>query len=99
MKGQALKGHLEMLLLAVIRDGATYGYAIIEALRQAYEHGAIGEVAIGHLADFVAFTTSLGRLDGRGLVQDPSWREAIEPDYAQFVRPDDDLAPVHGERL
>jgi PadR family transcriptional regulator PadR len=34
MKGQALKGHLEMLLLAVIRDGATYGYVIIEALRE-----------------------------------------------------------------
>ena len=32
MKGQALKGHLEMLLLAVIRDGATHGYAIIEQL-------------------------------------------------------------------
>ncbi len=34
MKGQALKGHLEMLLLAVIRDGATYGYVIIEQLRE-----------------------------------------------------------------
>ena len=58
-----------------IRDSA----AIIEALRQAYEHGAIGEVAIGHLADFVAFTTSLGRLDGRGLVEDPSGGRPSSP--------------------
>ena len=33
MKGQTLKGHLEMLLLAVIRDGASHGYAMIEALK------------------------------------------------------------------
>ncbi|MEO8074760.1 MAG: PadR family transcriptional regulator [Acidobacteriota bacterium] len=33
MKGDVLKGHLEMLVLVVVRDGATYGYAIIEELR------------------------------------------------------------------
>src|SRR5688572_25563533 len=34
MNGQVLKGHIEMLLLAAIRDGAAHGYAIIERLRQ-----------------------------------------------------------------
>jgi PadR family transcriptional regulator len=34
VKGDALKGHLDMLLLAVVRDGATHGYAIIEELRE-----------------------------------------------------------------
>ena len=33
MRGEVLKGHLEMLLLAAVRDGASHGYAIIERLR------------------------------------------------------------------
>ena len=34
MKGQALKGHLDLLLLAVLSDGARHGYAVIEDLRE-----------------------------------------------------------------
>lgn len=30
---QALKGHLDLLLLAALADGAKHGYAIIDALR------------------------------------------------------------------
>lgn len=33
MRGQALKGHLDLLLLAVIADGPKHGYAVIEELR------------------------------------------------------------------
>lgn len=33
MRGQALKGHLDLLLLAVLSDGAKHGYAIIDELR------------------------------------------------------------------
>ena len=33
MGSQALKGHLDMLLLAVLDDGPKHGYAIIESLR------------------------------------------------------------------
>jgi len=33
MIGEALKGHLDLLLLAVLADGPAHGYAIIEALR------------------------------------------------------------------
>jgi PadR family transcriptional regulator PadR len=33
VSGQAVKGHLDTMLLALIRDGATYGYAIAERLR------------------------------------------------------------------
>lgn len=32
--GQALKGHLELLLLATLAREPAYGYAIIEALRE-----------------------------------------------------------------
>ncbi len=34
MNGEWLKGHLDLLLLAVLQDCPLHGYAIIEALRQ-----------------------------------------------------------------
>lgn len=34
LEGEVLKGHLDMLVLAVIRGGASHGYAIIEQLRE-----------------------------------------------------------------
>ena len=34
MRGQALKGHLDLLLLAVLADGAKHGYAVIESLKE-----------------------------------------------------------------
>jgi len=33
MRGQTLKGHLDLLLLSVVAGGPKHGYAIIEALR------------------------------------------------------------------
>lgn len=33
MTGQALKGHLDLLVLAVIAEGPAHGYAVIERLR------------------------------------------------------------------
>ena len=33
MKGEALKGHLDLLLLAVLERGDAHGYAVIDALR------------------------------------------------------------------
>lgn len=34
MIGEALKGHLDLLLLAILAEGPIHGYAVIEALRQ-----------------------------------------------------------------
>lgn len=34
MSGQALKGHLDLLILAVVAAGPTHGYAVIDGLRQ-----------------------------------------------------------------
>ncbi len=34
MIGEALKGHLDLLLLAVLAEGPAHGYAVIEALRK-----------------------------------------------------------------
>lgn len=33
MVGEALKGHLDLLLLAVLAEGPAHGYAVIESLR------------------------------------------------------------------
>ena len=33
MRGQTLKGHLDLLLLSVVATGPKHGYAVIEALR------------------------------------------------------------------
>ena len=33
MRGETLKGHLDMLVLAVLADGPRHGYAVIETLR------------------------------------------------------------------
>ena len=33
MLGEALKGHLDLLLLAILADGPANGYAVIESLR------------------------------------------------------------------
>jgi DNA-binding PadR family transcriptional regulator len=34
MKAEVLRGHLDLLLLAIVQDGPQHGYAIIEALRE-----------------------------------------------------------------
>ncbi|SRR5258706_7345892 len=34
MLGEALKGHLDLLLLAVLAEGPAHGYAVIDSLRQ-----------------------------------------------------------------
>jgi PadR family transcriptional regulator, regulatory protein PadR len=33
MTGEALKGHLDPMLLAILADGPAHGYAVMEALR------------------------------------------------------------------
>lgn len=33
MRGESIKGHLDLLLLAVLADGDAHGYAVIDALK------------------------------------------------------------------
>jgi len=37
MLGEALKGHLDLLLLAILSEGPAHGYAVIESLRSRSE--------------------------------------------------------------
>ncbi len=34
MTGEAIKGHLDALLLAIVADGPVHGYAVVEQLRE-----------------------------------------------------------------
>jgi transcriptional regulator len=45
MKAETLKGHLDALILATLRDGPAHGYAVIEELKQ--RSGGAFELAEG----------------------------------------------------
>ena len=60
MRGEALKGHLDLLLLAAVHDGPTHGYGIIESLRSR-SNGAFD------LPEGTVYP-ALHRLEGAGLL-------------------------------
>jgi PadR family transcriptional regulator PadR len=60
-EAQALKGHLDMLLLASLEDGPRHGYAVKEALRQG--SGARFDLPTGTIYP------ALRRLEAAGLVK------------------------------
>ena len=70
---------------------------VIDALRVALEDGLIDIAAAARLGEFVEFRRSLRGLDGRTLVRDGRFRAEVQPSFLQYVRPDDEIAAVHGE--
>jgi PadR family transcriptional regulator PadR len=66
MRGQALKGHLDGMLLAALEDGPLHGYAIMEALRA----GSSGQFDLPTGTIYPA----LRRLERAGLVR-TRWSE------------------------
>lgn len=60
MSGEALKGHLDLLLLAALRAGPAHGYAIIEELRR--RSGGTFALAEGTIYP------ALHRLERQGLI-------------------------------
>jgi PadR family transcriptional regulator, regulatory protein PadR len=61
MFGEALKGHLDLLLLAILADGPAHGYAVIEALRS--RSGGKFDLPEGTIYP------ALHRLESQGLLQ------------------------------
>ena len=53
--------------------------------------------ALEPFADFVGFSLALLPLDGRTLSNSTAWREAVAPDFLQFLRSNDELAGVRGD--
>ena len=66
MIGEALKGHLDLLLLAVLAEGPAHGYAVIEALRR--RSGGTFDLPEGTVYP------ALHRLESQGLLES-SWSE------------------------
>ena len=71
---------------------------VIDAVRLLYEAGRLGAEALTHFADFVRFSLSLKALDGRTLVEWPSWRLKVLPDFVQYLR-GDDLLMISGDAV
>jgi glucoamylase len=72
---------------------------VMDALRLLYESGTLGDEALQLFAQFVQFTLAADQLDGRVLVEQPQWRERVQPEFLQYLRPDEELALAHGERI
>jgi PadR family transcriptional regulator, regulatory protein PadR len=66
MFGEALKGHLDLLLLAILADGPAHGYAVIEALRSRSD-------GLFDLPEGTIYP-ALHRLEDQGLLQS-AWSE------------------------
>jgi transcriptional regulator len=66
MIGEALKGHLDLLLLAVLENGPAHGYAIIETLR--LRSGQVFDLPEGTIYP------ALHRLESQGLLAS-AWSE------------------------
>jgi glucoamylase len=76
------------------RDSAV----VIDALRLLLEDAALEGDFLTPFADFVNFSLSLQNLDGRS-ARATNWRDAIAPDFRQFVRTDADLSAARGAAI
>jgi glucoamylase len=77
------------------RDSAV----VIDAMRVLYTDGAFLPGLLVPIADFARFSLALKDLDGREIIKDPGRRDAVAPEFRQFLRADDELAAVHGDRI
>jgi len=66
MNNETLKGHLDLLLLAVLSEGPAHGYAVIETLRQ--QSGGFFDLPEGTIYP------ALHRLESQSLLKS-HWRE------------------------
>ncbi len=71
---------------------------VVDALRILFEDTSLDGDFLTQFAQFVDFSLSLQNLDGRRL-REPPWRDAIDPQYRQFVRTEADLSAAHGEAI
>jgi glucoamylase len=77
------------------RDSAV----VVDAMRVLYEDAEFLPGMPDALGDFVGFSLALQRLDGRAIITEAGRRERVAPEYLQHLRPDDELAVIHGERI
>ena len=89
MKAEALKGHLDGMLLAALEDGPRHGYAVIEYLRTA--SGGQLDLPTGTIYP------ALHRLEQAGLVSG-SWSVTAGRRRRSYVLTDAGRAALQGRR-
>jgi glucoamylase len=72
---------------------------VMDSLRLLVNAGTVGPEARTHFKDFIDFSLSLRQLDGRTLAAGASWRNNCAPEFVKFLRPDSELARVHGDAV
>ncbi len=77
------------------RDSAV----VIDALRLLFEDRTVGAEAVEDLNDFVGFSRTLQRLDGRQLVSSSEWNRRVTPEFERHLRAAAELAETHDERV
>jgi glucoamylase len=78
------------------RDSAV----VMDAFRVLIESGTFGPEAIAHFEAYVAFGLKLLDLDGAAYLRDlGDFRRKVEPFFLQYVREDEDLGAIVGERV
>jgi glucoamylase len=70
---------------------------VIDGLRVA--QGLEKRIAVDRLREFVEFSRSLWKLDGREFLRHERSRAKIEPSFLQYVRPDAEIAAVFGDAV
>ena len=76
MQGEALKGHLDVLLLSAIRGGPSHGYAIIETLRRL--SGGAFDLPEGTIYPALHRLEQLGWVESRWATDAPRRRRVYE---------------------
>ena len=73
---------------------------VIDALRHVIAEGAFAGEGLSRFKEFVAFSLSLNRLDGAGFLRlAGDFRKNIDPFYLQYVRDDNELCAIAGDRV
>ncbi len=72
---------------------------VIDAMQVLFKETSPGIDVLEPFADFVRFSLSLLPLDGRTLSSSSMWRDAVAPDFLQFLRSNDELASVRGDAV
>ena len=78
-----------------LRDSA----AIMDAALILILHGIDAEGWKQRFADFVRFSLDLSRISGRRFLAETDMRSRTAPDMQQFLRPDEEIAAVDGEKV
>jgi glucoamylase len=79
-----------------LRDSAI----VIDALRHVIVEGSLAKEGLARFTEFIAFSLSLNRLDGRMFLRESGdFRKNIDPAFLQFVRGDNELRAIAGDRV